>query len=612
MKIFGKLLSASIFTILGFMIVITLLLFTLFNSIKLKSMENQSQKLISDMHMMTIKTNALLIANEDIKILNDEWLKSIANFEVTLNNLINHKAVGLLDENLKKQITLLENSWKLAKRSIDVACNQCNDILNSELRNIISQRGMLRSYVVMESSKEMGSDLYWKLYNFQAYMGTVELIERDFMINLTALSQKIEEKSKEYSFVNLIVSISISLLIVLLTLAVMIIFSKSLAGRINKIESAMLKVSDKDLTVNYDSKVKDEIGTLGRYLNSVINSIADIIKNAQNTCLKVKELKEVISSGTDDSTNALNEIYHSIAIIKDQFLTLNDNITLSTDAILRIGETIANLVSNINRQSDTVNESSSSIEEMTASIQRVADITIERKNRAEDLLNIIKIGGEHVTEVNNIITDIANEIGNINEIIKIINILSEQTNLLAMNAAIEAAHAGESGKGFTVVSDEIRKLAESSSGNAKVIRGSLKTITGKIEKALSVSEKSSKAFVNILDDINTFYDVMLEISNNMTELSNGSKSILKATAELSEITYDIKNSSKEMRDDTEKIENSVKNLKDLSSQIVNSITDIDEKTKIVVESFEKVNKITNESRDNISVLTDVLDSFKTT
>ena len=611
MKIFGKLLSAAIFMILGFIFALIILALAMSNSMKLKSMEIMTQKLNTELNRMTAKTNSLFVATKDIKILADEWAEVINEFSKTFDEFASHKAVSLLNNDLKKQVKLLESSWKIAKRSVEAAQEDFNKIVNSELRKTIGDRGLTRSMVIMEDTQEIKTENYWLLYNFRAHSKTVDIVQRDLSVLLAELGVKIEKRSAIYSFVSLIISFSLSGIVISGIIIFMMIFSKNISKRLKGIELIMSKVSDKDLTVKYRSESKDEIASLGMYLNNVVSSICDFIKTVQESSQKARENNEVVSKGSDNSTAELIDISSNIESIKNQFISLNDHVSVTNDSISRIAANINTVVSSIDKQAISVTKSSTAIEEMTASVHNVAELAEDRKNKIDELLGIIINGAENVEAVNNIISEISKEIGDINSIITIINEIAEQTNLLSMNAAIEAAHAGEAGKGFSVVSDEIRKLAESSTENSKVISSSLKSITKKMEQAFETSEKSSRSFINIKKDIDTFSNVMLEITNSMSELSSGGREILDTTFELSNITDNIKDGSRNMGADAEKINESVSILKQLSESIVHSITDIDQKAKDIVNTFDTVNKVSKDSIENIYNLATMIDTFKT-
>ena len=151
----------------------------------------------------------------------------------------------------------------------------------------------------------------------------------------------------------------------------------------------------------------------------------------------------------------------------------------------------------------------------TAELEQSIAATIEESGKnAGELKNKINAGEGHSQNAYNIINEASKDLDKITEIVRTINKTSQQTNILAMNAAIESAHAGAAGAGFAVVADEIRKLAESNSANAKNIRAVLLGITRQITEALKASEVSTNAYSSLTDEVNNLVESLDTVANN--------------------------------------------------------------------------------------------------
>jgi methyl-accepting chemotaxis protein len=399
----------------------------------------------------------------------------------------------------------------------------------------------------------------------------------------------------------------------LVVAAVVIFFiANNIAKPIVKVSATLKDISEGegDLTRSIDHKSSDEIGDLARYFNQTLEKIKALIITIKNQAAALFDIGNELASNMTETAAAINEITANVQSIKGRVANQSTSVTETNSTMEQITFNINNLNSHIDAQTSSVAQSSSAIEEMLANIQSVTQTLVQNTNNVKELAAASEVGRSGLQEVAADIQEIARESEGLLEINAVMENIASQTNLLSMNAAIEAAHAGEAGKGFAVVADEIRKLAENSGEQSKTIATVLKKIKDSIDKITKSTGEVLNKFEAIDSRVRTVSDQEENIRNAMEEQSTGSQQILEAIGQLNEITQMVKNGSTEMLEGSKEVIHESKNLGAVTQEITNGINEMACGTDQINVAISRINTISGENKENIERLVQEVSRFK--
>ncbi|WP_028974602.1 methyl-accepting chemotaxis protein [Spirochaeta cellobiosiphila] len=516
--------------------------------------------------------------------------------------------IGNILKNSQALLIIIESKITSIDRDLASVQTQTAKVFSSS-----TEFSVMEMFLQSTNHKD-NSDYAVLMFNIRTLMTNIEIASDaiDASIN-TFDKQHMIIIDKVNSVVNRAnwIAVIIVLIGALASLFISSLMANHLVKSIHTLGFSLNEIAKGDFTLNVKVNAKGEFLELAQNMNDLQGKFRTSLGKIKDVSTSNIEVKTDLLTLAEETSTASVQISANAESIKKQVSNLSQEMSNTKESTHTIQKRVGELNDQIHDQIAMVEESSSAINQMISSIKTVSEQTATNSSTADELVKVTTAGGEKLQNTMNNIGQVANFVTEIKKMVSIINGISAQTNLLAMNAAIEAAHAGDAGRGFSVVADEIRKLAEAAGKNSKEIGSSLKGITDAIMQAEEAGHITQDSFKEIESRIGQVTDSFKQIDLSMSELSSGSSEILVSMNSLSQISHSVRQGASDINDNTGNVNSVIDKTASVTMEVVGAIQEISGGIDEISSSVQHINTISQRMGDLSDELDREVRVFKT-
>lgn len=366
-----------------------------------------------------------------------------------------------------------------------------------------------------------------------------------------------------------------------------------------------------DLSKRINISIDDDIGILTSTQNALMEKLTETIVSLKNETENVSSAAKVLGSSSQKSLDALDSMKISVEEIREADKKTAEIINSTYADIESLKDSAEQVEHQILNQNQAVERASASIEEMTGNIASISETTKKADGISEDLRKTTEKGVKAIFSAEEAISLIEESSIEVSKAVEKIKEISSKTNLLAMNASIEAAHAGEAGKGFAVVAAEVRELSNTSAANVKTVFENISEMGEKIKNGVTAMKEAKTAFTSIDSGVVQTADIVRQIAQSVEEQRIGTNETLSATQQVVESIASLKELAVSQRQHTDNVFENTKNIVDSSNAITKSLSQTGDATLNLSAVLNDVNTCVEENNSSVQKMKSRIEGFRT-
>ena len=544
--------------------------------------------------------------------LSENWEYYRSETESYFDSLRNSSVLKMFDSDTHRLFSEVFTQWNSLQATLYILSDLYELIqeyeIEEDVKHALEEEGLIIGFY---KTKESLSFIQEAMNSIRESQKSLVYANELLGLSLATACDELTNQSRD----NYSRSVAIIFIVIIVASVVVFIFAKMIVGkviaRVHLVRDASDRLAEGDLCVSLSDNSNDEVGELVRDIQKTAESLKGIIHEVKDSAKAALDFGNEFNTTSVETAEVTNQIRTSIESLNRQFNELEESVDNSMKKLKNMSDIALSLVVDNKLQFTAISENTADITEITHKVASITEMSRKKSENAEIIQQYVADGDEKIGAAKLLLAQVTGQLDEIGDVIEMINAVAEQTNILSMNAAIESAHAGEAGRGFGVVAEEIRNLAESTAENAQKIAASIYGIITKVREADTASFVAAEAFARVEEQSSDLSQALKDISMDIRLVDEKISEIDKRTHAISETASKISGQCEILNDQQILVSESMVQMHGIFSDSKAGVDAIRQGAADIVDRMAKVSELSSDSSTNMKNLSERLEEFKT-